>query len=394
MRLPRLAASAALAAAIAVPLAAPAAASGYSDPFFHAPPADPGALIADQPMPLAQFPGSSVDRLLFGSTDAHGGAITAAATLVRPPGMRTDAPIVAYDHFANTLNADCQPTASLTADFPEGQLVAAEMTAANIALARGWAVLLVDHEGPDAAYAVNTQSGHITLDALRAATDARYRTASSPAVAAGYSGGSSAAYFAASMQPTYAPDVNLVGVAAGGVPADYHAQIAFGLRGDGPHPGAGLAIAAALGMQRQYPGIDVRSRLNPAGDAIADRMESSCTQTLLSVGSEVTRIDQITPLSASSLLADPAIAAALSRESAVNTPAPQVPVYLWQSPNDGLLPYGPVVRLAGEACAAGTPTVLSQASGTDHLTVALTGLPDALDWIAGRFAGAPAPSTC
>ena len=84
----------------------------------------------------------------------------------------------------------------------------------------------------------------------------------------------------------------------------------------------------------------------------------------------------------------------LERESAVNAPTPDAPLYLWQSPNDGMLPYEPVRRVAGKNCAEGTPTTFSAASGTDHLTVAVAGIPAVLDWAGGRFAGRPAPSNC
>lgn len=395
MRVRSLCAAGVAAMLLALPTAAAAAASGYSDPFLHAAPTgEPGDVLKARQDLLVQFPGSEVEQLVFRSTDSHGGPVAAAATLVRPPGMRDNAPIVAYDHFTNTLAADCQPTAAFYADDPEGQFVAAQMAGANIALARGWAVLLVDHEGPDAAYAANIQAGRITLDAIRAATGPQYRTELSPAAVAGYSGGSSAAYFAASQQPDYAPDVDLVGAALGGLPADYVEQIEFGLRGSGPHPGAGLAIAAALGLSRQYPQLDVRERLSGDGHAIADRMEGACTQTLLTTGGEVGDLAHVTGHTKDALLTDPAIRDVLERESAIYARAPNVPLYIWQSPNDGLLPYGPVAQVAGQACAAGTPTVLSPASGTDHLTVAVTGMPAAIDWIAARFRGEPAPMTC
>lgn len=383
--------------ALLVPLVGPgiANATGYSDPFFHpAPTGEPGDVLKTRKDFLPHFPGSDVDQMVFRSTDSHGEPTTGAATLIRPPGMRNDAPIFTYDHFINSLAADCQPTAAFRNPDPEAQLVGVSMMVTNLALARGWAVLLPDHEGLDAAYGSNILGGHITLDAIRAATSPQYRTAHSQAAVVGYSGGSGPAYFAGSRQPEYAPDVNLAGVAAGGFPADYVDQIEFGFRGNGPHPGAAVATIAALGLSREYPEMDLPAKFNDAGRAFANGIAGACTQSLLGAGGQIGNLSQVTDMSKDELLGDPTIRDVMSRESAVNAPDPRAPLYLWQSRNDGLIPFEPVRRTAGQACAAGTPTMLSQGSGTDHITAAAAEIPAVLDWVGGRFAGAPAPSNC
>lgn len=386
----------ALSAAL-IPLAAPgvAGATGYSDAFFRpAPTGEPGDVINARKEFLPHFPGSDVDQLVFRSTNSHGEPTTGAATLIRPPGMRPDAPIFTYDHFINSLAADCQPSAAFRNPNPEAQLVGASMTITNLALARGWAVLLPDHEGPNAAYGANIQGGHITLDAIRAATDAKYRTEHSPATAVGYSGGSGAAYFAASEQPNYAPDVNLVGAAMGGLPADYAEMIEFGFRGSGPHPGAAVAAISAVGLSREYPEIELDNKLNDGGREFARSIEGACTQSLLGAGGTIGNLKQVSDLPKDVLLNDPAVRGVMERESPVNAPVPQVPLHFWQSPNDGLMPYEPVRRLAGQACAAGTPTDFSEAARADHITNAVAGIPAVIDWAGGRFAGQPAPSNC
>ena len=380
-----------------IPLAAPgvASATGYSDSFFRpAPAGEPGDVINARKAPLPHFPGAEVDQLVFRSTDSHGDPTTGAATLIRPPGMRPDAPIFTYDHFINSLAADCQPSAAFHNANPEAQLVGASMSITNLALARGWAVLLPDHEGPDAAYGANIQGGRITLDAIRAATDAKYRTAHSQAAVVGYSGGSGPAYFAASEQPRYAPDVNLVGAAMGGLPADYRAMIEFGLRGPGPHPGAAVATIAAVGLSREYPEIELDNKLNDGGRAFAQSIHGACTQSLLGAGGQIGNFAQVSDLPKDMLLDDPVVREVMARESPVNAPDPQVPLHFWQSPNDGLMPYEPVRRVAGQACAAGTPTEFSEAARADHLTNAVAGIPAVLDWAGDRFAGRPAPSNC
>ena len=384
-------------AALLIPLISPgaAAADGYSDSFFRpAPTGEPGDVLNSRKEFLPHFPGSEVDQMVFRSTDSHDKPTTGAATLIRPPGMRENAPIFTYDHFINALSSDCQPSASFRARDLEAQLLGATMAITNLALARGWAVLLPDHEGPDAAYGANIQGGRITLDAIRAATSAKYRTEHSETAVVGYSGGSGPAYFAASQQPEYAPDVNLAGAAVGGFPADYAEQIEFGFRGIGPKPGAPLGTIVALGLSREYPEMDIHGKFHDRGKAYANSIKDACTQSLLASAVQVPDLPAVTNLSIDELLSDPDIRPVLERESAVNAPTPDAPLYLWQSPNDGMLPYEPVRRVAGKNCAEGTPTTFSAASGTDHLTVAVAGIPAVLDWVDGRFAGKPAPSNC
>ncbi len=53
--------------------------------------------------------------------------------------------------------------------------------------------------------------------------------------------------WAAALNPTYAPDVKLTGVAQGGVPANIE-EMAVGLGLADRHPGFGLGFAAAVGL--------------------------------------------------------------------------------------------------------------------------------------------------
>ena len=384
-------------AALLIPLISPGAAGakGYTDGFFHpAPTGEPGDVLNSRKEFLPHFPGSEVYQMVFRSTNSHDEPTVGAATLIRPPGMRDNAPIFTYDHFINALSSDCQPTASFRTPEWEAQLLGATMTITNLALARGWAVLLPDHEGPNAAYGANIQGGRITLDAIRAATSPKYRTEHSKSAVVGYSGGSGPAYFTAAQQPEYAPDVNLVGAAVGGFPADYAEQLEFGFQGAGPKPGAPLGTIVAMGLSREYPEMDIQGKFHDRGKAYANSVKGACTQSLIASAVQVPDLSAVTDLSKDELISDPDIRPVLERESAVNAPTPKAPLYIWQSPNDGMLPYEPVRRVAGKNCAAGNPTMFSAASGTDHLTVAVAGIPAVLDWTANRFAGKPAPSNC
>jgi hypothetical protein len=105
----------------------------------------------------------------------------------------------------------------------------------------------------------------ITLDSVRAVQRLpELDLAHSPVALAGYSRGGMASAWAAALAPSYAPELDIAAVAAGGIPADLE-QMAEGL-GFNPHPGFGHAFAAAIGLEREYPDqLPISSQLNATG---------------------------------------------------------------------------------------------------------------------------------
>lgn len=87
-------------------------------------------------------------------------------------------------------------------------------------LSYGWFVNVPDYEGPLASFTAGVQSGHATIDSIRAvlaadkklglAKDARYALW-------GYSGGALASEWAAEVQVQYAPEMNFGGAVLGGL---------------------------------------------------------------------------------------------------------------------------------------------------------------------------------
>ncbi|MCJ1449269.1 MAG: hypothetical protein MMC23_009789 [Stictis urceolatum] len=90
--------------------------------------------------------------------------------------------------------------------------------AITAALGLGWYVNVPDYEGPLASFTAGVQSGHATLDSVRAVLGnepslgptAKY-------VLNGYSGGALASEWAAELQVQYAPELNFAGASLGGL---------------------------------------------------------------------------------------------------------------------------------------------------------------------------------
>ena len=166
---------------------------------------------------------------------------------------------------------NCAPSYSFRtgADLKAGnQLTASEMPYIAALLVRGYTVSSADYESNElSAFAVGARSGrhaelmcaghlagHAVLDGIRATLNfnqSRLDPSSTRIASIGYSGGAFATGWAASLQPTYAPDVKLIAAAFGGacVCADLAALIIAG-RAICPRPSTTSTACVLVGQAR------------------------------------------------------------------------------------------------------------------------------------------------
>ena len=153
--------------------------------------------------------------------------------------------------------------------------LSAESSLALAELAQGYDVVIPDAEGPDSEYIVRGMEGHATLDSVRAVdrfAPAELGGAKTPVGLIGYSGGASDTTAANELQPSYAPELNIVAVAAGGVPVANQETVQY-LDGS---VGSGVLMSTAIAINRAYPQLDLYSLLNPTGKAFAKQVSTGC----------------------------------------------------------------------------------------------------------------------
>lgn len=199
---------------------------------------------------------------------------------------------------------------------------------------------------------------------------------------------------AAAIAPTYAPDLELTGSAYGGVPMNI-SDMAKGL-GESAHPAFGLAMAAALGLEREYPNrMPLTSQLNETGWQLRDQIANACTNEILLYGAGRSLGDVADPAIGSALLDSPTVQAVLADNSVEKVPSvPNAPVYEWHSPTDVLIPVDAITNTMRRYCAAGVTVQSELVPSPDHLSAAVIGLPGALGFLEARFAGAEPMSNC
>ncbi|MDO8213398.1 lipase family protein [Conexibacter sp. CPCC 206217] len=328
-------------------------------------------------------------EVLYRSTNVQGGAIAVSGTVLVPNtpwGGAGTRPLTAYASGTQGWDDSCAPSRSMTAgNFDESFAVT------NL-LRRGWAVAVTDYPGlgtpGDHQYNVGISEGRAVLDILRSASRIAPAAISARTQVAieGYSQGGGAAGWVLQQQPTYAPDVNLIGVAGGGTPANLQAVKA---NIDGTAFFAFLA-GTAIGFRGGYPALNVNRYLTLYGRLAIGTLNSLCQLPALGLFAfhhltEYT-IGNVDPTT------QPGFAAALN-ENNLGTIRPPVPVLQYHGTYDEVIPVAVEQRLHRQWCALGATTKLSQYP-LEHVTTQLGAQIEVVQWLADRFAGRAAPSTC
>ncbi len=367
------------------------------DPFYTPPvplpPGVPGDVLRSRkinvhidPLNLIPLPVNAW-QLLYRSTSATGEPVAVSGTLMVPftpyPGVR---PLVSYAVGTHGLGDQCAPSYRLRTGTEN------EIALITQALSRGWAVVVTDYEGLGTpaphTYAVGVAEGHAVLDAARAVTRLAGSgvSTSAPVGLFGYSQGGQATAFAAEQARTYAPDVRVVGVAAGGVPADLAAVARFN---DGK-VGFSLVLAAAAGYAAAYEDVPFGAILNDAGRATVARVTRACTVELVTIA-PFARLSDFTTVP--DPLSDPRWQARLA-ENRAGRVAPTAPVYLYHGTLDELIPFPVGQSLRTSYCGLGARVQWQPVPLSEHLLGVSVGGPAAMKWLGDRFAGRAPASNC
>jgi hypothetical protein len=388
------------------PVSADALTPPDQDSFYTPPPhlankAD-GTILRARQVSLsgaAQSNAAGAYQLLFRTMSATGRPTAAVTTVIVPtspaPGQRV---LATYEPAYDSLTLNCAPSYTLqggnggggsTATFEDG-LIAAE-------LAQGWDVNVPDYEGLKSEWAVGPMLGRASLDSVRAAehfaADGLAAGTKTKVTFNGYSGGSEAADWAAALAPSYAPELNIVGIAAGGNFPDFDYTLS---QFDGSQ-WYGIEIGVMESFSRAYRDFNLKYLLNPAGLALAAQDGADAFgcggATLNRPGGNASQYTRFP--SSAALAADPLVKRVMARMSLRYAPYPAAPEYLYNSVEDDVAHIIPVDRLVAQYCAAGVTVDYDRDStGGDHVNAFPTYWAGALQYLSARFAGQPAPDNC
>ena len=379
-------------AATAVALLPDAEAPPADDAFYDAPdplPAGPpGAIlrseaIADPP------PGASAYRILYRSRGHSGRAAALSALLFVPsrPAPSDGRNVVALAHGTVGVARRCAVS--------RGRAFFDDVDGLARFVRAGYAVVVPDLEGLGTQgahpYLVGDANARAMLDAVRAAQRLEAAQASERFVAWGVGQGGHTALFTAQQAASYAPELELAGVAAAAPMANL-GRLLDSVAGT---PGGDVMAAYMLSTwSRVYP----RLRLDEVVTAPARETVEQVSELCVAIDHE--RIGPV--LGERDVRLAYRTTAPWNSEPwkellARNSPGAKtitVPVIITQGADDVFVWPAATARFVRYLCGLGTTVQYRPSRGVAHSDVGEKTAPYVSRWIAGRFAGEPARSTC
>jgi pimeloyl-ACP methyl ester carboxylesterase len=337
----------------------------------------PGTLVRSEALEGTP-PGSRAWRVMYRSTDLAGRPIVVTGVVVTPLGRAPSGgrTVLAWGHPTTGTAADCAPSRSFDPFIGiEGM---------RMMLDRGYTVVATDYagmgtDGPDS-YLVGTTGAHTVLDAVRAAQHLDGAEAGSRVVLWGHSQGGQAVLLAAEDQPDYAPELDVVAVAAAAPAADLTALVRSHLDDiSGVTIGSYAFPAFAAVYGPTTPGARLDAVLTPAAVAALPEMNRLC---LLSHLGELHRIGD--PLVGAFFAADPTTTepwASLLRENSAGSRAISAPVFVAQGADDELVLPADTEAFVRTARERGDDVHLETVRRATHATIAYLTLPALDRWL-------------
>ena len=370
------------------PAVAPGGAVTRSAPSSSA--AHPGDLLSHTRLRLKTFPGLDAWRITYRSMDANGKPDVVSGAVIAPPKATAATPIVAYAPGTWGLGDQCAPSRHLDSD----SYAESEQAYIKKYTDLGYAVAMTDYEGLGTAgkhtYNVGPSEGHAVLDSVRAARSlpGAGLTSKAPVAVVGYSQGGFATGWAAELAPRYAPEVRLIGAALGGPPANLGVNLRFV---DGTKY-AGEYLMAIYGLDAAYPNLHLERYLNAKGRAAFKEVATEC------VGDIVVSPDpnktvkwaghRFSEYTTSNFLKRADWRAAIHK-SLMGTRTPRIPVLLYNSPDDDIVPFGPAAHLRRIWVKQGADVTFYAPQTGGHGITSVLMAPVVTGWITARMLGLP-----
>ena len=390
----------AIGAALMSPLAAQAAVEGPSGMDFYDVPFVSTASNGD----LIWYREASVDlgsgaplaeayNVMYRSTDSLGAQNVVTGTVLVSSNEWTgsgERPTLSYAVGTHGLDQSCAPSMQLQAGTDY------EIQNIRAALEKGYAVLVTDYEGyttgATPTYLAGESQAHAALDIFRAASQIPRAgiDLNAPAAVWGFSQGGQTAAWVGQIADDYAPDLNLVGVASGGTPADFPVVADF-LNGS---TGASFLLGGIIGLSEQYPDdIPVDELASLSGKAAIADYKTKCTfEFLFDYMNESLSSYTVGNKDLDELLQVPSINQRITDQN-LGDAGVDVPVLLYHGTADEFIPIEQSVALKDDYCRR-FDKVTYDVYPSEHIVTLFQAAPTVLTWLDERFAGENPRNSC
>jgi hypothetical protein len=335
------------------------------------------------------------EQVLYRTTGELGQPTATVATIIKPAVPAGPTKLISYQTFYDALGSECDPSYTLAGGNPSYSDAQADAALMQTYLSAGFTVVSTDYEGENLDWGAGQESGENTLDGVRAAESTLGLSHSTPVGMVGYSGGSIASEWASELAPAYAPELNIVGVAEGGIPVDYAHNLTY-INGD-TDGWAGVIPAVLVGVSRAFQ-INLAPYLSAYGKQVTGQVADQCINNFAGSYNGLTVQSLLQP-PYQNFLAVPAFATTINEMIMGSAPGhPTGPLFMavgnHDGTGDGVMVAADVEALAHEYCEQGVPVTFSEYRGLDHTDAAVPFESTALAFLEARFAGAPPPNGC
>ena len=348
----------------------------------------PGTILRMWPLQGGVRTGYKGYRILYRSTglDDEPIAVSGAVMFPEEVGVGPGRPIVAWAHPTSGVEQPCAP--SLMPD------LAGNIQGIDRFTDRGYVIAASDYAGLGAPgahpYLVGTSAARAVLDSVRAVRNLKSSRAGEAFVVWGHSQGGHAALFTGIHAETYAPDLDLVGVATA-APATKLVEL-FELD-KATSSGRTLTSFALHSWSRVFD-VPVDRFVAPHAKSAFLKLASDCSLTIADFMKESS--DE-KALAKTFLIVDPTDDPDVRTIMSENTPGllpAGTPVFFAQGTHDEVVRPHITRSYAAEICDGGASVTFHDIPGGSHMWAGRDGAYAAAQWMETLFKGGAPPNHC
>jgi pimeloyl-ACP methyl ester carboxylesterase len=360
--------------------------------FYRAPPSEvagaPGTLVRQEVIDGAPL-GATTYRVLYRSTGFDNKPILVSGVVIVPPGDPPPGgrPIVAWAHPTSGVVPRCAPSLAI--------FLFEQIQGLRSFVRDGYVVAATDYPGLGTPgphpYLVGTSEARAVIDSVRVAAKLPGAGGGKKFVVWGHSQGGHAALFTGIIAKTYAPELDLLGVAAAAPATD----LATLMNEDIDSVGGKNITAMTLWSWQRVFDAKMDKVVDPRAMPAIDQLAQECIE-----GPFDLRRRQLTeqPLEHYFLTTKkPSDVEPWHTLLAENSPGalpPEIPVFLAQGADDTIVHPDVTKAYAARLCTAGSKVRMLSMPNIGHGRAAQASTQAMLEWTGNRFARLPAPDDC
>ncbi|CAN5159196.1 lipase family protein [soil metagenome] len=348
----------------------------------------PGTLIRQEPM-FGAPDNAAAYRVLYRSTSPDGRPIAVSGVIIVPNGPIPEGgrPIVAWAHPTTGIVPRCAPSLAI--------FIFQQIAGSRQLLDRGFVIAATDYPGLGTPgphpYLVGNSEARAVIDSVRVARSFPGVGNSDRYAVWGHSQGGQASLFTGLISKSYAPELRLVGVAAAAPATNLATLMTDDLNTSG---GRNLTAMTLWSWDRVF-GAPMEKVVAPDAMPTVNRLASECIESVFDM---ILRGETSKQLAQNFLtVTNPASLEPWRSLLAKNTPGalpPSIPVFLAQGSTDGLVRPQVTQNYMQRLCRAGSRVSFLMMPNVGHGFAGRDSANAATAWMAGRFAGLAAPSSC